>query len=75
MLNDLQARGGQEFDQAWLRAVTVVVEQGREAANAVLSSPDASGEAKAAAGNVLARLDALADALRNATTRAATPTR
>ena len=66
VLNDLQARSGQPFDQAWLRAVGDLVEQGRAAANAVLSSPDASAEAKAAARDVLARLDALAAALRDA---------
>ena len=66
VLNDLQARSGQPFDQAWLRAVGDLVEQGRAAANAVLSSPDASDEAKAAARDALARLDALAAALRDA---------
>lgn len=66
VLNDLQARNGQPFDQAWLRAVGDLVEQGRAAANAVLSSPDASDEAKAAARDALARLDALAAALRDA---------
>jgi hypothetical protein len=65
VLNDLQARSGQPFDQAWLRAVGDLVEQGRAAANAVLSS-DASDEAKAAARDALARLDALAAALRDA---------
>jgi hypothetical protein len=66
VLNELQARSGQPFDQAWLRAVGDLVEQGRAAANAVLSSPDASDEAKAAARDALARLDALAAALRDA---------
>jgi hypothetical protein len=66
VLNDLQSRSGQPFDQAWLRAVGDLVEQGRAAANAVLSSPDASDEAKAAARDVLGRLDALAAALRDA---------
>jgi predicted outer membrane protein len=66
VLNDLQARSGQPFDQAWLRAVGDLVEQGRAAANAVLSSPDASDEAKAAARDALARLDALAAAIRDA---------
>ena len=71
VLNDLQARSGQPFDQAWLRAVGDLVEQGRAAANAVLSSPDASDEAKAAARDALARLDALAAALRDAAGAAA----
>ena len=63
------------FDQAWLRAATVVVGQGREAADAVRSAPGTPREAGSVAGNVLARLAALANALRNATTKAATPTR
>ena len=74
-LSDLQARGGRDFDQAWLRAATVVVGQGREAADGVRSAPGASREAGSVAGNVLARLAALSNALRNATTRAGTPTR
>jgi len=68
VLNDLQGRSGQPFDQAWLRAVGDLVEQGRAAANAVLSSPDSSDEAKAAARDALARLDALAAAIRDAAT-------
>jgi hypothetical protein len=64
VLNDLQGRSGQPFDQAWLRAVGDLVEQGRAAANAVLSSD----EAKAAARDALARLDALAAAIRDAAT-------
>ena len=75
VLSDLQARGGRDFDQAWLRAATVVVGQGREAADGVRSAPGASREAGSVAGNVLARLAALSNALRNATTRAGTPTR
>ena len=75
VLTDLQARGGPDFDQAWLRAATVVVGQGREAADGVRSAPGTSREAGSVAGNVLARLAALANALRNATTKAATPTR
>ena len=66
VLDDLQARSGQPFDQAWLRAVGDLLEQGRAAANAVLSSPDSSDEAKAAARDALARLDALAAAIRDA---------
>jgi len=68
VLNDLQGRSGQPFDQAWLRAVGDLVEQGRAAANAVLSSSNASDEAKAAARDALARLDALAAAIRDAAT-------
>jgi hypothetical protein len=71
VLVDLRSRDGRDFDQAWLRAVTVVVGQGREAADAVRSTP---GEAGSVATNVLARLAALSNALRNATTRAGTPT-
>lgn len=75
VLTDLQSRGGRDFDQAWLRAVTVVVGQGRDAADGVRSAPGTSREAGSVAGNVLARLAALSNALRNATTRAGTPTR
>ena len=67
VLTDLQTRGGRDFDQAWLRAATVVVGQGREAADAIRSAPGASREAGSVAGNVLARLAALSNALRNAT--------
>ena len=76
-LNDLQARSGQPFDQAWLRAVGDLVEQARNGANAVLSSPNASEEAKAAARDALARLDALAAAVRDAsgTAGAGTPSK
>jgi hypothetical protein len=56
---DLQARTGEQFDPAWLRAAGEALQQARDAANAVLASPDASEEAKAAARNALARLDAL----------------
>jgi predicted outer membrane protein len=69
-LNDLQARSGQPFDQAWLRAVGDLVAQARDAMNAVLSSPNASEEAKAAARDALARLDALAAAVRDASGKA-----
>jgi predicted outer membrane protein len=69
-LNDLQARSGQPFDQAWLRAVGDLVEQARNAANAVLSSSNAGDEAKGAARDALARLDALAAALRDASAKA-----
>jgi hypothetical protein len=71
-LTDLRERDGRDFDQAWLGAVTVAVGQGRQAADAVRS---ARGEAGSVATNVLARLAALSNALRNASTRAGTPTR
>jgi predicted outer membrane protein len=74
VLADLRAHDGRDFDQAWLRAVTVVVGQGREAADGVRSAPGTSREAESVAGNVLARLAALSNALRNATTRAGAPT-
>lgn len=72
---DLRVRGGREFDQAWLRAVTVVVGQGREAADDIRSTPGVDREVGSVAFNVLARLAALSNALRNASTRAGTPTR
>lgn len=75
VLADVAARDGRDFDQAWLRAVTVVVGQGREAADGVRSAPGTSPDARSVAHNVLARLAALANALRNATTRAGAPTR
>jgi predicted outer membrane protein len=65
-LADLQARTGEQFDQAWLRAAMQAQEQARNAANAVLDSPDASEEAKAAARAALTRLDALSAALQQA---------
>ena len=76
VLTDLQSRSGAPFDQAWLRATGDLVTQARDAANAVLSSPTASDEAKAAARDALARLDALGTAVRNATNAAGagTPT-
>lgn len=73
-LTDLQARSGRDFDQEWIRATTLVVGQGRESAEGVRSTPGASADARSVAYNVSARLAALANALRNATTRAATPT-
>ena len=76
MLTDLQSRSGAPFDQAWLRATGDLVTQARDAANAVLSSPTAADEAKAAARDALSRLDALGTAVRNATNAAGagTPT-
>ena len=75
LLADVGARTGQPFDQAWLRAVQDLAQQARDAANAVLAS-NGSDEAKAAARDVLARLDALAAALRDmaAGAGAGTPT-
>jgi hypothetical protein len=64
LLSDVGARTGQPFDQAWLRAVLDLTQQARDAADAVLAS-DASEEAKAAARDAIARLDALAARLRD----------
>jgi len=69
VVTDLQSRDGRDFDQAWLRAVTVVVGQGREAADDIRSTPGVDREAGSVAFNVLARLAALSNALRNATSR------
>jgi predicted outer membrane protein len=66
ILADLQARSGEPFDQAWLRAAMQAQQQAREAAEAVLASPDASEEAKAAARDALARLDTLTAGLQQA---------
>ena len=76
VLTDLQSRSGAPFDQAWLRATGDLVTQARDAANAVLSSPTASDDAKAAARDALTRLDALDAAVRNAANAAGagTPT-
>ncbi|MCE3550725.1 DUF4142 domain-containing protein [Pseudonocardia sp. RS11V-5] len=60
LLADLQARSGQPFDAAWLQAAQSALQQARDAANAVLNDPNASPEAKAAAQQALAQLDALA---------------
>ena len=70
VLTDLQSRSGAPFDQAWLRATGDLVTQARDAANAVLSSPTASDDAKAAARDALTRLDALDAAVRGATNAA-----
>jgi hypothetical protein len=72
---DLRVRDGRDFDQVWLRAVTVVVGQGRQAADDIRSTPAVDREAGSVAFNVLARLAALSNALRNASTKAAAPTR
>lgn len=69
-LADLGARTGQPFDQAWLSAAGEALAQARSAAEAVLASPDASPEARAAAQQALDRLDALAASLADASTAA-----
>ena len=70
VVNDVAARSGVPFDQGWLRAVGELVTQGRDAANAVLSSSTASEADKTAARDALTRLDALAAAVRDATNAA-----
>ncbi|GAA1843293.1 hypothetical protein GCM10009836_23310 [Pseudonocardia ailaonensis] len=60
VLADLQARSGQPFDAAWLQAAQTAMQQARDAANAILNDPNASADAKAAARDLLAKLDALA---------------
>ncbi|MHA6620025.1 DUF4142 domain-containing protein [Pseudonocardia sp. DLS-67] len=74
-LADLGTRSGDQFDQAWLRAADQLQQQARDAANAVLSDPNASEEAKAAAQEALNRLDSLSDGLKEAaaSSGAATP--
>lgn len=66
VLADLQARSGAAFDQAWIRAVLDLQKQVRANAEAVLNSPNASAEAKAAARAALADLDAAVAKLRAA---------
>lgn len=58
LLADLQARSGAQFDQAWIRAVVDLQKQVKANAEAVLNSPNATPEAKAAARDALAKLDA-----------------
>lgn len=70
LLADLAARTGEPFDQAWLNAANQAIAQARDAANAVLASPDASEEAKAAARDALAKLDGLAAGLTQASAAA-----
>jgi len=70
VVNDVAAREGAPFDQGWLRAVGDLVTEARNTANAVLSSPTASEDAKAAARDALGRLDALGASVRDATTTA-----
>jgi uncharacterized protein DUF4142 len=75
VLADLQERSGGDFDRAWLQAVGTVVGQGREAADGIRTAPGAPREAVSVAGNVLARLAALANALGHAIARGSGPTR
>ncbi|HVL84094.1 MAG TPA: DUF4142 domain-containing protein [Pseudonocardia sp.] len=66
MLEDLQARAGGPFDQAWLRAVLDLQQQARAPAEAVLAAPDASRELKDTMRDGLARLDAAVARLQTA---------
>ncbi|MGQ0576083.1 MAG: DUF4142 domain-containing protein [Pseudonocardia sp.] len=59
VLADLQARSGAPFDQAWTRAVLDLQQRLKADAQALLNSPAASEEAKAALRTALANLDAL----------------
>ena len=59
LVADLKARNGQPFDQAWLRAALDMEQQARDAATTILNDPNASPEAKQAARDALAKLDAL----------------
>lgn len=70
VLNDLQARSGQPFDQGWLTAVGNMITQARTAANGVLDDPNASADAKAAAQDALTRLAALESSLKDASGKA-----
>jgi predicted outer membrane protein len=74
LVADLQARSGEPFDQAWLRAVLDLEQQARDAANAVLASSEASEQAKAAARDALAQLDAAATRLEQAASAAGAAT-
>ncbi|MCW0216241.1 MAG: DUF4142 domain-containing protein [Pseudonocardia sp.] len=74
LIADLQSRSGQPFDAAWLQAATTLIEQARTAANAVLNDPNASPEAKAAARDALAKLDALAAKVQSAASSAGAAT-
>lgn len=74
LIADLQARSGQPFDAAWLQAAQSLLQQARDAADAVLNDPNASPEAKAAARDALAKLDALAAQLSSASSSAGAST-
>jgi predicted outer membrane protein len=60
-LTDLRARTGAQFDPAFLQAAAQQLQQVQDQAQAVLTSPDATPEAKAAARDMLAKLGVLAD--------------
>jgi len=75
VLTDLRERSGGDFDRAWLQAAGTVVGQGREAADGIRSAPGAPREAVSVAGNLQARLAALANALGHAIARGSGPTR
>jgi hypothetical protein len=70
VLADLEARTGEQFDPAWLRAALQMQQEVRDAANAVLVDENASDEAKAAARDALARLDALGSRIEQAASSA-----
>jgi hypothetical protein len=70
VLSDLEARTGEQFDPAWLRAAMQMQQEVRDAANAVLADENASDEAKAAARDALARLDALGSRIEQAASSA-----
>ncbi|WP_219412960.1 DUF4142 domain-containing protein [Pseudonocardia nigra] len=74
LLADLRARSGQPFDQAWLRTAMQVQQQARDAATAILSSADASAEARDAAESLLALLDGMNAEIRRAATSAGADT-
>jgi len=75
VLTDLGERSGGDFDRQWLQATGTLVGQGREAADGIRSAPGAPREAVSVAGNVQARLAALANALGHAIARGTGPTR
>jgi predicted outer membrane protein len=70
VLADLEARTGEQFDPAWLRAAMQMQQEVRDAANAVLADENASDEAKAGARDALARLDALGSRIEQAASSA-----
>jgi putative membrane protein len=74
LLADLNARSGASFDQAWTRAVLDLYAKLKTDAEAVLNSPTAAEEAKAAARAALADLDAAMTQLQAGEPGAAPPT-
>jgi len=74
LVADLQARSGQPFDAAWLQAAQSTLQQARDAATAVIDDPNASADAKSAARQALAQLDALAARLSGASSSAGAST-